>query len=602
MATSTEAVAVDASTAGLQAVELKARLRLLQSLASRGSSEIAAVCIPPAVLAVHWKSTSEWSGLLGIWWGLMAFMALGLTLLRKHLRQQWAVQGHAPLQRQDLIRWERQLAVAGWINGLCWSSVIALSWGLLDSELRLFVYLVLAGVLASGTTFLAPVPLVFGGFFAGIYLPMLLAALGYFPHQGVYLFPLLLLYGAVLLRHAWGSRRFVQEQMAHERERHILAERYRAAKVEAENALAEKNWFFSAASHDLRQPLHALGLMLEAARQRNRSEEVALLLSDVQTCTRDLGGMFNDLLDLSRLESGTLVPKYQRVDLALVFEEARRMFAHDAAQRGIRLSMRLPRDGVALMETDPVLLRQMVFNLLQNALRYTERGGVLLALRRRQGQWLIQVWDSGAGIAKAELPRIFSAHYRTTEAQTMNLRGRGLGLSVVALAAQRMEVAYGVESRQGRGSCFWLLWPAKASVALPEARVQPWAVAPRKMDALQGACLVVENEALLGQAMLSLLLAWGMEARWVRSAEDAGQLLATGWRPDFVLCDQQLGEGEPGLALLQRLLEQYPEASGALMSADPAALDAAQEEGYLTLPKPLQPQALHAVLMRCLSA
>lgn len=110
-----------------------------------------------------------------------------------------------------------------------------------------------------------------------------------------------------IARHAWGARQFVRQQLAHERERQALADSYRIAKIEAENALAEKNWFLSAASHDLRQPLHALGLMLEATRQRNHDAEVAGLLDDVQDCARDLGGMFNDLLDLSRLESRSFV-------------------------------------------------------------------------------------------------------------------------------------------------------------------------------------------------------------------------------------------------------------------------------------------------------
>jgi signal transduction histidine kinase len=100
--------------------------------------------------------------------------------------------------------------------------------------------------------------------------------------------------------------------MAHELERQALAERYREAKEQAENALAEKNWFISAASHDLRQPLHAMGLMLQAAHQRNQDDELAQLLQEMQACTRDLGSMFNDLMDLSRLEGDSFAPNGRR--------------------------------------------------------------------------------------------------------------------------------------------------------------------------------------------------------------------------------------------------------------------------------------------------
>ena len=261
-------------------IRLRARLRLLQSLASRGSSEIAALLIPPALLWISTRISPEVSHRLALWWGVMVIMALGLMLFRRSLHRRWqqARDWTPPRLEAALPVWQRQLALAALINGLLWVSVLAFTWGESHSELRLLIYLVLLGVMASAATFLAPVLQVFAAFMAGIYLPMLLCTLHYFPKKGPYLLPLLLLYGAILARHAWGARRFVQQQMAHELERQALAERYREAKEQAENALAEKNWFISAASHDLRQPLHAMGLMLQAAHQRNQDDELAQLL------------------------------------------------------------------------------------------------------------------------------------------------------------------------------------------------------------------------------------------------------------------------------------------------------------------------------------
>ena len=593
----------------MMAVDLRARLRLLQSLTSRGSSEIAALLIPPAILWLATRSAPALVTPLLVWWGLMAVMATGLMGLRLRLRRQWRALEGREADAHLLRRWERQLALAGLINGLMWATAIWFTWPPSHVDLRLFVYLVLVGVLASGTTFLAPVPLVFGGFFMSIYVPMLAVAAWYFPSKGNYLLPLLLLlFGMTIARHAWGARQFVRQQLAHERERQALADSYRIAKIEAENALAEKNWFLSAASHDLRQPLHALGLMLEATRQRNHDAEVAGLLDDVQDCARDLGGMFNDLLDLSRLESRSFVQHPQAVALAQVFEEARRMFAHDAAQRGLTLSIFTPRRHAVVLHTDQALLRQMVFNLVQNALRYTARGGVLLGCRRRQGRWQLQVWDTGAGIAAEEQTRIFSRHYRTSSGQDReshhglppSLRGHGLGLSVVALAAGHLGVDYGVQSCLERGSCFWLHWPQQpempAVIAASSLDGRPGA---GKLPRLQGRCLVLDNEALVGQAMERILQAWGVEVRWLRSGRQVWTVLASGWLPDFVLCDQQLDGGEQGFDVLQQVLDDLPHASGALMSGDMTALEQAQEQGYLVLPKPLQPQELHAILARC---
>ena len=589
-------------------IRLRARLRLLQSLASRGSSEIAALLIPPALLWISTRISPEVSHRLALWWGAMVIMALGLMLFRRSLHRRWqqASDWTPPQLEAALPAWQRQLALAALINGLLWSSVLGFTWGDSHTELRMLVFLVLAGVMASAATFLAPVLPVFTAFMAGIYLPMLLATLDYFPNKGAYLLPLLLLYGAILGRHAWGARRFVQQQMAHELERQALAERYRQAQIQAETALAEKNWFVSAASHDLRQPLHAMGLMLEAAHQRNQDAEVLQLLQEMQACTRDLGSMFNDLMDLSRLEGDSFAPQWQAVHMTTVLDEAQRLFAREASQRGLRLHMHLPRQ-VPVLRTDAVLLRQMVFNLLQNALRYTDKGGVLLALRRKQGRWLLQVWDSGSGMTAQECERVFARHYRSPVSQQRDasaavpapLRGRGLGLSVVALAAQRLNVEYGVKSLPGKGSCFWLQWPesAEQTATAPVLSLQPQAALPAN---LQGRCLLVESDALAAAALEKLLQSWGVQLQKAHEHAQALQM-AERWWPDFVLCGQLPEGGVNSLDCLMQLLEQCPAASGALLSDDDVLLEQAQDQGYLTLSKPLQPEQLHAVLARCMA-
>ena len=185
----------------------------------------------------------------------------------------------------------------------------------------------------------------------------------------------------------------MQQQWAQERDRQLLAERYLAAKEQAEQALEAKSRFLSAASHDLRQPLHALGL-LETARQRNADGALAGVLDDAQACAQSLGTMCNDLLDLSRLENGTWELRAQVMDLRILLGDATRLFAAEARQRGLVLRWRVARGMDSLVRADEALLRQMVFNLLHNALRYTQRGGVLLAARVH----------GGAGASRSGIP------------------------------------------------------------------------------------------------------------------------------------------------------------------------------------------------------
>lgn len=257
------------------AIASRARLRLLQSLASRGSAEIAAFVIPPTILFLFSRTSTAAVWPLVLWCAAMMVFSCTLLWLRGRLKREWAALGSAVADDASLDRWQRTFALSAAAGGLLWSAALLCTHAGANYEFRLFVYLVLCGVIASATTYLAPLPRVFWPFAAAIYLPMLLAAPWYFEKNGIYMIMLLLLYGFTVVRHAMASRRFVQQQLEQERERHALAVQIHQAKVLAEEALAEKNWFLSAASHDLRQPLQALGFMLESARQRNHDSEVA---------------------------------------------------------------------------------------------------------------------------------------------------------------------------------------------------------------------------------------------------------------------------------------------------------------------------------------
>ncbi|MBA4005643.1 MAG: hybrid sensor histidine kinase/response regulator, partial [Delftia sp.] len=450
--------------------KLQQRQRLLLSIASRGSSEAAALIIPGIVVWLQRHETGAFQVPLLLWWLGMAFMACVFVGLRRQLRRDLGAAVPSAELPARLQRWERVMGRMALLNAGSWALAIPLTHGS-GHEFRLFIYLVLCGVVASAATFLAPAAAVFKRFFGVLYGAMLLAVVWYFPNRGLYLLPLLMLYGATIARHAWGARQLMLQQWAQERDRQLLAERYLAAKEQAEQALEAKSRFLSAASHDLRQPLHALGLLVETARQRNADGALAGVLDDAQACAQSLGTMCNDLLDLSRLENGTWELRAQVMDLRILLGDATRLFAAEARQRGLVLRWRVARGMDSLVRADEALLRQMVFNLLHNALRYTQRGGVLLAARVHGGGWRIEVWDTGLGIAAEDRPHVFAPHFRARSGQAARraaqpaadhlpgVSSQGLGLAVVAAAARRMGVDHGLLSTPGRGSCFWLQLP-----------------------------------------------------------------------------------------------------------------------------------------------
>ncbi len=597
--------------------KLQQRQRLLLSIASRGSSEAAALIIPGIVVWLQRHETGAFQAPLLLWWLGMAFMACVFVGLRRQLRRDLGAAVPSAELPTRLQRWERVMGRMALLNAGSWALAIPLTHGS-GHEFRLFIYLVLCGVVASAATFLAPAAAVFKRFFGVLYGAMLLAVVWYFPNRGLYLLPLLMLYGATIARHAWGARQLMQQQWAQERDRQLLAERYLAAKEQAEQALEAKSRFLSAASHDLRQPLHALGLLVETARQRNADGALAGVLDDAQACAQSLGTMCNDLLDLSRLENGTWELRAQVMDLRILLGDATRLFAAEARQRGLVLRWRVARGMDSLVRADEALLRQMVFNLLHNALRYTQRGGVLLAARVHGGGWRIEVWDTGLGIAAEDRPHVFAPHFRARSGQAARraaqpaadhlpgVSSQGLGLAVVAAAARRMGVEHGLLSTPGRGSCFWLQLPSSLNVqaALPQSEgPSEGPQAQSRPPLLQGRCWVVDDDAQVARALAGLLRDWGLQVDVAATGREVADWLAAGQHPDFVLCDHHLAQGENGFALLQNVLAQSPQAAGALLSGEssPALEQEAQELGYLLLRKPVDPLALLALLQRRLA-
>ncbi|MEJ6023770.1 CHASE domain-containing protein [Ramlibacter sp. PS4R-6] len=242
----------------------------------------------------------------------------------------------------------------------------------------------------------------------------------------------------------------------------IADEELRAAKEHAEAASQAKTRFLAAASHDLRQPVQALGLFaatLQAMARlpQVRGEEIGAVASRLQLALQGLGRLLNGLFDLSGLDNGTVTVNRRVVAVSDMLAEVQTAFAGPAAAKGLRLHVRAARN--VWVDTDPMIAGRILSNLVANALRYTSKGGVLVGCRRRGALLELRVVDTGIGIPPAEQARIFAEFYQVEGVSREREGGMGLGLAIAQRSAQLLGAKIAVQSTPGRGSCFSFALP-----------------------------------------------------------------------------------------------------------------------------------------------
>ena len=549
----------------------------------------------PLVLYDAIADGAPWTAL---WSGFYVLLALAVWGQWRRYRADAARQPPEAV----LVRWQPLLQTAALLHGLVLGCAAVLASGRMSFAFLVMLHVALVGVTAASVSHQAPVVGVFLRFLFASWSLILLRMPVSFPDLWPYFMALSVLFVLGLYRHAMLAHRFIVEQVRLEERGQELAEQFRAAKEAAEQALQEKNRFLATASHDLRQPVHAMGMLVAALQARQRDAALAPLFSDLRSSMASLNLMFNSLLDLSRLESGRVQVQPAPVALAPLLHEVAALYREQAQRQGLALRVRLPR-GACVAMGDTALVRQALVNLTHNALRYTVRGGVLLAVRRRGDHWSIEVWDSGVGVATEDHSRVFSPYFRSERAWQIDDAGHGLGLAAVARGAALLGVDYGMRSQLGQGSCFWLrLRAADVPSPLVAADTQAARLTPVAVG-LCGDCLVIDDDPQVLTAWQTLLSGWGLQVRGEMSGAAAMAAVEAGFAPHAIFCDQRLRSGESGFEVLQALLARCPDASGAMVSGefDSTALQEAEAEGYLVLRKPLDPDTLREVLSRWLA-
>ncbi len=368
----------------------------------------------------------------------------------------------------------------------------------------------------------------------------------------------------------------------------------RRAKTELEEAVAAKSRFLAAASHDLRQPLQAM-FCFAAVLEGQVVPAGQATVRDLGISLTSLKSLLDALLDVSRLDAGVVSPQQSCFPVNAVLRQMAVEMGAPAEAKGLTLRIV---ESAACIRTDPVLLARILRNLIENAIRYTERGGILVGCRRRNGALMIAVHDTGPGIPQDAQARIFEEFFQIGNAERDRMKGLGLGLAIVSRLSRLLDHPITLHSGPGRGSSFAVTVPLvreRSADSPPAVFCQP------VMHPANGTVLVIEDETMVASALASLLEAWGFEPILAASLDEANTLLSVA--PQVVVADYRLRDGYTGLDAVTALRRRFARVIPCIVVTGDTAAERLREisdSGALLLHKPVTPtdlrRALHTML------
>lgn len=392
------------------------------------------------------------------------------------------------------------------------------------------------------------------------------------------------------------AERIESAQALMQREIEAATAELREKRAEAERANIAKTRFLAAASHDLRQPIHALGLFVDLLARKPHEPESAHLVDRIGQSVDTIGSLLDSLLDISRLDAGALTPEPRALPLQALFDRLGDCIA-EAEHKGLRLRIRPCRLWI---RSDPMLLERILRNFVSNALRYTDVGSILIAARRRGELLRIEVRDSGIGIDTESQALVFHEFVQLGNPERNREKGLGLGLAIVWRLGCLLDHPIGLRSEPGRGSVFWVDLP----LAVPGAPDVPTAAREGAVDGIS--VVLIDDDTLVLSGMAGLLETWGCHVYAGHSRDEIEAMLGRDAKqPDLIICDHRSASGENGIEVVDHLRRRYGNALPAVLMSgdtDPSIWALASTRGLPLLHKPVRPAKLRATLRALLHA
>ena len=549
----------------------------------------------PAILLLVWTLFNQRNRVALLLWAAVVTASNTYSILNARFRLSRSLEAvNAP----QLLR---KLWVSIGIWGASWG---ALAFGALGNTTPvgdIMVISVLAGILGGAVGLLSPVLSVFIAFSAPLVgVTVVKLFLLDDPTYNAFGF-ISLMYIGTLIMQTRNAGLAVKGAIELRFENIELLDQTALARREADEANAAKSKFLAAASHDLRQPIHAQGLFLDVLSRTELTPQQRELVTCISAASDSSADMLNTLLDFSRIEAGVVQPYMQPFRVQHLFNKIEREFEPQADAKGLAYRSR---ETALVVQSDPALVELILRNLVSNAIRYTDSGGLLVVCRQKGGAAMLEVWDTGIGIAPAQQGEVFKEFHQLGNPERDRRKGLGLGLAIAQGLAKTLDQtllhSLSLRSQVQRGSVFKLQLPIAAN-PLEDTFLKTPLQLPDK-PRLNARVLVIDDDETVRAAMVHLLKDWGCTGEAAESIDEA--LVIARKRPlNLVICDYRLREQSTGLqaiaALRQLLGNDFP---AMLITGDtaPERLREAMASGITLLHKPITPHLLYRALVNTL--
>ena len=535
------------------------------------------------------------NNLLALYWliTVIIFTAFRYLMVKKYYKSE------TEYSEQIVIKWGYFFALTTFISGCMWGATSFLFLQTDNIVIMLFLLMTLTGITVGSSASLANFALSYYTFAIPTLLPFAYVLSSTGKTEYIVLSAMLTVFLILQLVIARKNQSTLDESIILRNENTDLIQQLKIKKDKAESANAAKTRFLAAASHDLRQPLHAMGLFLDILDEHNQDSEQAMIVDKIKKSSLSLENLLESLLDISKLDAGVINVNKNSFSIQKLFDVLENEFNSIADEKQLNIHF-MPTTLCA--NSDVHLIDRILRNLISNAIRYTEHGKVLIGCRRKEESILLSVYDTGIGIDQHKIEIIFEEFHQLDNPGRDRSKGLGLGLSIVNRLADLLNAKLSILSTPGKGSVFSIELPLSSSSQIAQTN----SVTLETNSILTDKTIVIiEDEKEIRDALTLLLSGWGCKVLELTSVKDVKQKLQLSYKPDIILADYRLQEHETGVNVIHAIYDYYQDNTipAVIITGDtaPNRIKEAKESGFQLLHKPVSGGKLRAILNSILS-